>query len=80
MPAGLLMVMCRSVLRLIAKSIESPSEALGLLNRQIFPDVREDMFVSLAYVILQHEALTKIPQAAAASAIIFTIFIFSLVF
>ena len=54
-PAGLLMVMCRSVLRLIAKSIESPSEALGLLNRQIFPDVREDMFVSLAYVILQHD-------------------------
>ena len=54
-PAGLLMVMCRSVLRLIAKSIESPSEALALLNRQIFPDVREDMFVSLAYAILQHD-------------------------
>jgi len=44
-PAGLLMVMCRSVLRLIARTVESPSKALALLNRQIFSDVREDMFV-----------------------------------
>ncbi len=53
-PAGLLMVMCRSVMRLIAKAVKTPSAALALLNRQLFPDVREDMFVSLAYVILKH--------------------------
>ena len=53
-PAGLLMVMCRSVLRLTAKAVRAPSQALTLLNKHLFPDVREDMFVSLAYVVLQH--------------------------
>lgn len=53
-PAGLLMVMCRSVLRLIAKAVKTPAAALALVNRHLFPDVREDMFVSLAYVILKH--------------------------
>ena len=53
-PAGLLMTMCRSVLRLASKNTTSPSEALALVNRHLFPDVREDMFVSLAYVVLTH--------------------------
>ncbi len=53
-PAGLLMVMCRSVLRLVAKTAHTPSGVLALVNRHLFPDVREDMFVSLAYVVLQH--------------------------
>ena len=53
-PAGLLMVMCRSVLRLVAKTAQTPSGVLALVNRHIFPDVREDMFVSLAYVVLEH--------------------------
>jgi len=56
LPAGLLMAMCRSVLRLIAKSTESPSEALSLVNRHLFPDVREDMFVSLIYIVLDNES------------------------
>ena len=51
-PAGLLMAMCRSVLRVSAQNTSSPSEALAQVNRHLFPDVREDMFVSLAYVIL----------------------------
>ncbi|MCP5536229.1 MAG: SpoIIE family protein phosphatase [Akkermansiaceae bacterium] len=53
-PAGLLMAMCRSVLRLIAKVTASPSAVLGLVNRHLFPDVREDMFVSLVYVVLDN--------------------------
>ncbi|BDS05185.1 hypothetical protein NT6N_02250 [Oceaniferula spumae] len=53
-PAGLLMAMCRSVLRLTAKEAKSPSDALAQVNRNLFPDVREDMFVSLAYVVLEH--------------------------
>jgi sigma-B regulation protein RsbU (phosphoserine phosphatase) len=56
LPAGLLMAMCRSVLRLIAKSVDSPSEALGLVNRHLFPDVREDMFVSLIYIVLDNDS------------------------
>lgn len=52
-PAGLLMAMCRSVLRMTSKNTSSPSEALAQVNRHLFPDVREDMFVSLAYVVLE---------------------------
>lgn len=55
-PAGLLMAMCRSVLRLTARSTASPSEALGLVNRHLFPDVREDMFVSLIYVVVENDS------------------------
>jgi sigma-B regulation protein RsbU (phosphoserine phosphatase) len=53
LPAGLLMAMCRSVLRLSAQNTSSPSAALGQVNRHLFPDVREDMFVSLAYVLIE---------------------------
>lgn len=52
-PAGLLMAMCRSVLRVTAHNTPSPSQALSQVNRHLFPDVREDMFVSLAYVVLE---------------------------
>lgn len=51
-PAGLLMAMCRSSLRSVAAGELSPSKALGLVNRQLFPDIREDMFISMAYGIL----------------------------
>lgn len=51
-PAGLLMAMCRSLLRLAAKTTSSPSEALAQVNRNLFPDVREDMFVSLVCLTL----------------------------
>ena len=53
-PAGLLMAMCRSVLRMASGSVKTPSATLAQVNRNLFPDVREDMFVSLAYVVLQH--------------------------
>ena len=55
LPAGLLMAMCRSVLRLTAMATVSPSEALGLVNRHLFPDVREDMFVSLIYIVVDND-------------------------
>ncbi len=51
-PAGLLMAMCRSVLRSVASGEMSPSHALAAVNRQLFPDIREDMFISMAYSIL----------------------------
>ncbi|MGL4399370.1 MAG: GAF domain-containing SpoIIE family protein phosphatase [Luteolibacter sp.] len=51
-PAGLLMAMCRSVLRSVAAGEMSPSLALAAVNRQLFPDIREDMFISMAYSIL----------------------------
>jgi sigma-B regulation protein RsbU (phosphoserine phosphatase) len=51
-PAGLLMAMCRSALRSVAPGRISPSEVLAAVNRQLFPDIREDMFISMAYCIL----------------------------
>jgi len=51
-PAGLLMAMCRSALRSVAAGRTSPSEVLAAVNRQLFPDIREDMFISMAYAIL----------------------------
>ncbi len=53
-PASLIMAMCRSVLRSQAPSKASPVEVLREVNRQLFPDMKEDMFISMAYVILDH--------------------------
>jgi|LakMenEpi03Aug12_release.lakeMendotaPanAssembly.Ray.scaffolds.fasta_scaffold15713_7 sigma-B regulation protein RsbU (phosphoserine phosphatase) len=54
--AGLLMAMCRSVLRCLAHNESSPAAVLGKLNRQLFPDIREDMFISMAYLILDGDS------------------------
>ena len=54
-PAGLLMAMCRSALRSVAREKSSPAEALAVVNRQLFPDIREDMFISMAYCILNQD-------------------------
>lgn len=51
-PAGLLMAMCRSSLRSVAPGEMSPSKVMAAVNRQLFPDIREDMFISMAYSIL----------------------------
>ncbi|GAA5130587.1 SpoIIE family protein phosphatase [Luteolibacter yonseiensis] len=51
-PAGLLMAMCRSSLRSVASGEMSPSKVMAAVNRQLFPDIREDMFISMAYSIL----------------------------
>jgi sigma-B regulation protein RsbU (phosphoserine phosphatase) len=50
--AGLLMAMCRSVLRSAAVGETSPAKVLSVVNRQLFPDIREDMFISLSYTVL----------------------------
>ncbi|MFV1993858.1 MAG: PP2C family protein-serine/threonine phosphatase [Verrucomicrobiales bacterium] len=52
-PASLIMAMCRSVVRAKASGNHSPSAVLSSVNRIVFPDIREDMFVSMAYVILK---------------------------
>ncbi len=55
-PASLIMAMCRSVLRSQAPSNPSPADVLRKVNRQLFPDMKEDMFISMAYVILDGAA------------------------
>jgi len=49
--AGLLMAMCRSALRAELQREIDPLLALSRVNKQIFADIREDMFISLALYI-----------------------------
>ena len=51
-PASLIMAMCRSVLRSQAHGQHSPASVLQQVNQQLFPDIKEDMFISMAYAIL----------------------------
>lgn len=51
--ASLIMAMCRSNLRSRATDNLSPASVLHAVNRSIFPDIKEDMFVSLLYLILE---------------------------
>src|SRR5437868_13837266 len=51
-PASLIMAICRSVLRSQATNNASPADVLRHVNRQLYPDIKEDMFISMAYIIL----------------------------
>jgi len=51
-PASLIMAMCRSLLRVEAPGKTSAAGVLNQVNRQIYPDIKEDMFVSMAYLLL----------------------------
>lgn len=51
-PAALIMAMCRGALRSQALGKLSPSAVLQAVNRQLYPDMKEDMFISMAYVVL----------------------------
>lgn len=53
--AGLIMAMCRSILRTVVSHHFLPSRAMSSVNRFLFPDVREDMFISMIYGILDPE-------------------------
>src|SRR6266480_2916293 len=57
-PASIIMAICRSVLRSQATGNPSPADVLQKVNRQIYPDIKEDMFISMAYVILDHSRNT----------------------
>jgi sigma-B regulation protein RsbU (phosphoserine phosphatase) len=51
-PASLIMAMCRSVLRSKAVGNPSPAQVLREVNRLLYPDIREDMFITMVYAIL----------------------------
>ncbi len=53
-PASIIMAICRSVLRSQAAQNPSPADVLQKVNRQLYPDIKEDMFISMAYLILDH--------------------------
>src|SRR3954468_1501096 len=51
-PASLIMAICRSVLRSESANNASPGDVLKKVNRQLYPDIKEDMFISMAYLVL----------------------------
>lgn len=70
--AGLLMAMCRSVLRSQAWGRSDPAKVLGGVNRQLFPDIREDMFISLFYGVIEGDGgLIRLARAGHDAALLF---------
>lgn len=55
-PASLIMAMCRGVLRREAVEGVSPSIVLQQVNHHLYPDIKEDMFISMAYMILNSDS------------------------
>lgn len=51
-PAALITGMCRTMMRGAAPGCASAAEALRRVNRRLYPDIKEDMFVSMLYLIL----------------------------
>jgi sigma-B regulation protein RsbU (phosphoserine phosphatase) len=62
-PASLVMTMCRSVLRSVAPGRMSPAEVLREVNRQLYPDMREDMFITMLYLILHKSGTVSLARA-----------------
>lgn len=52
-PAALIAATCRSALQAHAQSKISPSAVLSAVNRQICPDIRQDMFISMVYLVFK---------------------------
>ena len=54
---GLVMSICRTVLRVTAPGCLSPTEVLRKVNRIVCEDISDDMFVSMLYMILDTRTL-----------------------
>ena len=51
-PASLLMALCQTHLKHLVHKNRSPSEVLVLLNEELFPRIRKDMFITLFLAVL----------------------------
>lgn len=70
-PASLIMTMARTVLRAQASGRTSPCEVTKLVNRQLYPDMKEDMFISMAYVTIDQTNNTALLARAGHDAPLF---------
>ncbi len=55
-PASLLMALCQTHLKHFVSKNSSPSEVLKLLNEELFPRIRKDMFITLFLAVLDTAA------------------------
>jgi sigma-B regulation protein RsbU (phosphoserine phosphatase) len=51
-PAALITGMCRTLLRGAAPGCTSAAETLRRVNQHLYPDIKEDMFISILYLVL----------------------------
>src|SRR5271156_5657842 len=68
-PASLIMAMCRSVLRSKAPGNSSPAQVLREVNRQLYPDIQEDMFITMIYLIMDSSGTLTLARAGHESAL-----------
>jgi sigma-B regulation protein RsbU (phosphoserine phosphatase) len=68
-PASLIMAMCRSVLRSKAPGNLSPAQVLREVNRQLYPDIQEDMFITMLYLIMDSTGKLTLARAGHESAL-----------
>jgi sigma-B regulation protein RsbU (phosphoserine phosphatase) len=68
-PASIIMAMCRSVLRSKAPGNQSPAQVLREVNRQLYPDIREDMFITMIYMVLDKSGKLTLARAGHESAL-----------
>ena len=61
--AAIITAMCRSVLRFSAQFSTSPTATLATLNRQLYPDIREDMFVTMVYLVILPDGSLTLARA-----------------
>lgn len=50
--AAIITAMCRSAMRFSAQVTATPSATLAAVNRQLYPDIREDMFITMIYLTI----------------------------
>jgi len=62
-PASIIMAMCRSVLRSKAPGNASPAQVLREVNRLLYPDIREDMFITMLYLIIDQSGSLTLARA-----------------
>lgn len=53
--AALITVMCRTLMRSHSGASASPSAVLAAVNRLIAPDIREDLFITMTYVVVEKD-------------------------
>jgi sigma-B regulation protein RsbU (phosphoserine phosphatase) len=68
-PASLIMAMCRSVLQSKAPGNSSPAQVLREVNRQLYPDIQEDMFITMIYLIMDASGTLTLARAGHESAL-----------
>lgn len=68
-PASLIMTMCRSVLRSKAPGNSSPAQVLREVNRLLYPDIQEDMFITMIYLIMDASGTLTLARAGHESAL-----------